>query len=227
MIYITGDTHKSIDIHKLSMKEFPEQKNLTKQDYVIICGDFGMCWNNDDEEMFWRNWLRERNFTTLFVDGNHENFNLLNEFPITEWQGGEVHFINESIIHLMRGQVFTIDGLKFFTMGGACSVDKSHRILNVSWWKEEEPSTKEFATAIHNLDKHNWQVDYVITHTCSGELRNLMGYTGINDNNNSFFSNIIEPDLKYKHWYFGHFHRDKQLDDKHTVVYDKVIMLKD
>ncbi len=225
MIYITGDTHKSIDIHKLSMKEFPEQKNLTKQDYVIICGDFGMCWNNDDEEMFWRNWLNQKKFTTLFVDGNHENFSMLNAYHMEEWQGGDVHMIGESIIHLMRGQVYVIDGLKFFTMGGACSVDKSHRTLNVSWWKEEEPSTKEFATAIHNLDKHNWSVDYVITHTCSGELRNMMGYTGINDNNNSFFSNIIEPDLKYKHWYFGHFHRDKQLDDKHTVVYDKIIKL--
>ena len=41
MIYITGDTHIPTDVGKLSSKRFPEQKNLTKNDYVIICGDFG------------------------------------------------------------------------------------------------------------------------------------------------------------------------------------------
>jgi len=74
MIYITGDTHIPIDISKLNAKNFPQQKLLDKDDYVIICGDFGGVWDESKEEMFWRNWLHERNFITLFVDGNHENF---------------------------------------------------------------------------------------------------------------------------------------------------------
>lgn len=41
MIYITGDTHIPIDIGKLSTSRFPKQKSLTKDDYVIVCGDFG------------------------------------------------------------------------------------------------------------------------------------------------------------------------------------------
>ena len=64
MIYITGDTHQNIDISKLNTKNFPEQKELTKSDYVIICGDFGMVWNNSKEEMYWRKWLEKKNFTT-------------------------------------------------------------------------------------------------------------------------------------------------------------------
>lgn len=84
-IYITGDTHIPIDIRKLSMSNFSEQKKMTKNDYVIICGDFGGIWNKSNEELYWRKWLKEKNFTTLFVDGNHENFELLNQYEVMEW----------------------------------------------------------------------------------------------------------------------------------------------
>ena len=137
MIYITGDTHQNIDISKLNTKNFPEQKELTKSDYVIICGDFGMVWNNSKEEMYWRKWLEKKNFTTLFIDGNHENYELLNEFPVIEKFGGKVQEIGKDIFHLMRGEIYTIDGKTFFCMGGAESTDKVYRIEHISWWKEE------------------------------------------------------------------------------------------
>ena len=35
MIYITGDTHG--DFSRFSVEAFPEQKNMTKDDYVTIC----------------------------------------------------------------------------------------------------------------------------------------------------------------------------------------------
>lgn len=40
MIFITGDTHANIDISKLSVKNFPKQKDLSKNDYLIVCGDY-------------------------------------------------------------------------------------------------------------------------------------------------------------------------------------------
>ena len=81
MLYVTGDTHIPIDIHKLSVTNFPEQKEMTKDDVVLICGDFGGVWNNGKEELYWRRWLDDKNFTTVFVDGNHENHDLLATFP--------------------------------------------------------------------------------------------------------------------------------------------------
>ena len=60
MIYITGDTHIPTDIGKLSSKRFPEQKNLTKNDYVIICGDFGGVWDESNEEKYWIKWLNKK-----------------------------------------------------------------------------------------------------------------------------------------------------------------------
>jgi hypothetical protein len=47
MIYITGDTHGMIDWEKLNTTEFPEQKSLTRDDYVIVVGDFGGVWDGD------------------------------------------------------------------------------------------------------------------------------------------------------------------------------------
>jgi DNA repair exonuclease SbcCD nuclease subunit len=225
MIYITGDIHGSIDIHKLSTTNFPEQKQLTKDDYVIICGDFGNVWNNSKEELYWRRWLNNKNFTTLFVDGNHCNFDLLNAYPISQWNGGNVHFISDSIIHLMRGQIFEINGVKLFTMGGAASHDKQYRREGISWWKEELPSYKEYEEALKNLDKNNWSVDYIITHTGPLELVSQFKYIEFENNQLEDFLNQIDEQLQYKHWYFGHFHRDQQIDEKHTVVYNNIIKI--
>lgn len=221
MIYITGDTHIPIDINKLSTSNFPEQKQMTKNDYVIICGDFGGVWNNSKEEIYWRKWLNEKKFTTLFVDGNHENFNLLNQYPIEYWHGGKVHKIMSSIYHLIRGQVFDINGYKIFTMGGAFSHDKEWRKEGESWWADEMPSKSEYEEGMNNLDKVNWNVDYVISHTASKEIiRKISNYK--TDELNSFFS-IIDKRLNFKHWYFGHFHNDKDIDNKHTLAYYNII----
>ena len=136
MIYITGDTHA--DFSKFEKNKLPIQTEMTKDDYVIICGDFGGVWNYIVESMYekcWLDWLNEKNFTTLFVDGNHENFERLYRYPVEEWHGGKVHKIRESVIHLMRGEVFDIDNKKFFTFGGAKSHDINDGILNLD---EEE-----------------------------------------------------------------------------------------
>ena len=109
MIYITGDTHIPVDIQKLSTKRFPEQKEMTKNDYVIICGDFGGVWDDSNEEKYWIKWLKNKNFTTLFIDGNHENFDMLYSLPIVDFCGGTAHKVDNGIYHLIRGEIYTID----------------------------------------------------------------------------------------------------------------------
>ena len=107
MIYITGDTHA--EFHRFSQKTF----SATAEDYVIICGDFGGVWDRSAEQKYWLDWLAEKQWTTLFVDGNHENYDLLATYPVERWHDGNVHFIRSNVIHLMRGQVFEIEGLRF------------------------------------------------------------------------------------------------------------------
>ena len=71
MIFITGDIHGSIDIHKLNAGSFTVQNTLSRSDYLIICGDFGLVWDNSKEEKYWRKWLDDKPWTTLWIDGNH------------------------------------------------------------------------------------------------------------------------------------------------------------
>ena len=96
MIYITGDCHQNFE--RFNVDIFLEQKEMTKDDFVIICGDFGGVWNKVDEsekETMLMDRLDCKSFTTLFVDGNHENFDRLYAYPVEEWHGGKVHKIRQ------------------------------------------------------------------------------------------------------------------------------------
>ena len=169
MIYITGDTHgpsrfgyHSVDgyMHRLNTGSFPEQKEMTRDDYVIICGDFGGIWNYDSrydetkaafkdvicldhgeskEERHCLDWLEKKPFTVLFCDGNHENFDRLEKaYPEVEFCGGQAHKIRENVYHLMRGYLFDIDGCKIFVFGGAKSHDISDGILHPENYPDEK-----------------------------------------------------------------------------------------
>lgn len=223
-IFITGDLHGEIEISKLNMKNFPEQANLTKNDYLIICGDFGLVWQGGKQEEYWRKWLNSRNFTTLFVDGNHENFDTLDSMTVHNWNGGRVHFVEEYIIHLMRGQVFTISDLTFFTMGGASSIDREFRREGISWWPQEIPTADDFAEGLDNLEKYNWEVDYILTHTTSRTIMDKMGYVKEQNTLNTYL-NILDNMITYKKWFFGHFHSDEIIDEKHHLLYRKIIKI--
>ena len=126
-VYISGDTHGGFQ--RFGMKYFPEQKEMSREDTVIIAGDFGGLWGGTPAEKYWLDWLEDKPFTTAFLDGNHENFAMLNALPERLWHGGRIHEVRPHVLHLMRGQVFDIEGYTFFTMGGASSHDIQDGIL--------------------------------------------------------------------------------------------------
>lgn len=228
MIYVTGDTHGNNDILKL-YDLAAKTPGLDKDDYVIIAGDFGGVWNRKTLFADLNNYSNLP-FTTLFVDGNHENYDLLRTFPVNEWNGGKVQMIRPDIIHLMRGQVYEIDGRTFFTFGGATSIDKYMRREGLSWWSEERPSDDDLREGIDNLKRFDNDVDYIITHSCDEKalwyppLRTREFKMGVYPENQmlSYFEDI----LTYRHWYFGHYHMDADLTDKKTVLYQKIVRLR-
>lgn len=118
-VYITGDLHGEISINRLSFRRFPKGRHLSRSDFLAIAGDFGLIWDGSRSDNFWLDWLDAKPWTTLFIDGNHENFDLLESYPIVCWNGGKARKIRSNIYHLMRGQVYTLCGHKFFTFGGA------------------------------------------------------------------------------------------------------------
>ncbi|PWJ69428.1 Icc-related predicted phosphoesterase [Ruminococcaceae bacterium R-25] len=225
-IFITGDTHCDYDWHKLNTTNFPEQKNLTKDDYVIITGDFGGVWGQDKTDKYIIKTYEKRNFTTLFVDGNHENHDALDGYPIEEWHGGKIHRISNTVIHLMRGQVYEIGGKTFFTMGGAQSTDKIYRKEGVSWWARELPSDEEYSEAISNLEKHDFKVNFIVTHCAPEDYAYYYTDLDISRKINkmtTFLSGLItEYDISFDGWYFGHYHEDIDFDNFHCL-YQRVV----
>ena len=223
MIYATGDTHGNFQ--RFAPEHFPEQAGMTKEDYMIICGDFGGVWDGGKKEERNLDWLEDLPFTTLFISGNHENFDLLRKYPTEEWNGGKIQRIRPHVIHLMRGQIYTLNRRSFFVMGGACSKYKELRKKDGTWWPEEMPSTREYRAAWRNLEKARRKVDYILTHTAPyslvTQLRDVEGEYPLN-----LFLQEIEEKIRYKHWYFGHFHRDMELDEKHTGVYHRLLPLR-
>ena len=132
MVYITGDTHGDMNRFGGSVA-----KKLGRGDTLIICGDFGFIWSGGKDEATNLKKLSEKKYNICFIDGTHENFKLLNSAEVSEWNGGKVHHLGGNLYHLMRGQVYTIEGKKYFTMGGGESPDIDIRIDNNTWFKEE------------------------------------------------------------------------------------------
>lgn len=222
MIYVTGDTHGEQNRFLYSDWE----KSLTANDYLIVCGDFGYIFLNDFSENRFLDDLENRPYTILFVDGNHENFNAIYDYPEQTFCGGKVHRIRKNIYHLMRGQVFEIQGKTFFTMGGAYSIDKYMRTPGYSWWERETPTNEEYKEASANLEKVGMKVDYVITHTMPRSQIIRYGKTpDVHDIELTGFLDYVYHSVDFTHWYCGHWHDDRKLTDDFTMLYFDVISL--
>lgn len=226
MIFVTGDTHR----HDLARFEAfcRKQSGLTKEDFVIVAGDFGGVWSEKTLESDLRP-FSELPFTLLFVDGNHENFDLLNAFPVETWMGGKIHRIGDDVLHLMRGQVFTLGGKSIFTFGGATSRDRARRIEGLTWWPQELPSGEEFDEGIANLARHGDRVDFVISHSCSERAlmylvsKRLCPSFALYPENGML--SAFEDRISFGHWYFGHYHVDAELGGRYTALLHEVIQI--
>lgn len=254
-IYITGDIHG--DPVRFSTGNFPEQKEMTKNDFIIICGDFGLIWDIKEsrEEKYWLNWFDEKPFTTLFCCGNHENFDRLYQYPVVDFHGGKAHKISDSVYHLMRGEIFNLQGKKFFVFGGASSHDIQDGILDISdpdwhdkarelnnkgkiffrvkglsWWPQELPSEEEIRNGNNNLIIHNNEVDFIVTHTPYASAIPLIidGYSNYKNDLLTGYLELIENTVDYKVWFCGHMHRDKEIHNgnKKTIcLYWQIIRI--
>lgn len=249
MIYITGDIHG--EFWRCNDSYFREQDEMKKDDFLVICGDFGGIWDQAEgiSEKGWIDWLENRSFTTLFIDGNHENFDRLYNYPVEEWHGGKVHKISSSVIHLMRGQIFTLENMRIFTFGGAASHDisggileqddpdlttkeiglrregKSWRINHISWWKQELPTDDEMQEGMNNLAACDNKVDIIVTHCCPSSVQALLSDDKYSTNTLTDYLEQIHQTIEYKKWYFGHYHRNKNMSDKDILVYRQFLRI--
>lgn len=215
-IFITGDTHGD-----LSLIRFQKAKKLNP-DYLIVTGDFGYLYDNSKGEINALNQLEKMPYTILWVDGNHENFDLLKNYPEVKYKGGVAQQIRKNIFRLKRGEIYTIEGKTFFTFGGAKSIDRMFRTLNKSYWLEECPTDEEKEYGLNNLCKVNNKVDYIITHTCALDtLYEIIPYPEQDDLSN--YLQHIKDNVIFDKWYFGHLHFDMNVNGKEYCLYRNIV----
>lgn len=229
-IFITGDIHRIAECgaSRFSSRNWPRGRNLTRDDVVIVAGDFGFVWNGSNTDKYWLDWFESKSWTTCFVDGNHENHQMLLELPEREWHGGRVHEVRPHVLHLMRGEVFDIAGARVLAMGGAASNDIEFRREGVNWWPQELPGDKEMAHCRAVLDRAGWSVDYVVTHEAPAaiaeELCRERGREFANDCLQRFLGDL-NACLQFRSWFFGHYHGDEWHDARHRLVYQDIVAL--
>jgi hypothetical protein len=224
LVYITGDTHGDI-----SRFQSTAAKCLKKGDTLIICGDFGFIWDDSKQEQKILKQLGKKKYNICFLDGTHENFDLLNEYEVSEWNGGKVRHIIGNVYHLMRGQIYDIEGIKIFTMGGGESPDIDMRFDNDAWSRDEIPTQIELLDGADNIEKNGCKVDLIITHEPPSKIK---GFLMLNSNErirvtalNAYFEQLGSA-CEFEKWYFGSMHIDKHISSSHIAVFNNIIEAK-
>lgn len=232
MIYLCGDTHGLNDLGKLTryFKDGTDRDGhtVTKSDNLVILGDVACCWDGKAHDKKVRKALHDLPPTVLWLDGNHENFDLIECLPIADWHGGKVQYvIKDDIIHLMRGQIYNIEGKTFFTFGGGNSIDRIWRTPGLSWWPQEMPSMEEYDEGIRSLKMADYKVDYILSHTCPRSIAGkLVLYLQSGEEELQRYFEDITDEVQFNDWYFGHWHMDMDIGKFHAL-YDNVVKLEE
>ena len=221
MVYITGDTHGDFTRFKNAVL-----KKADANDIVIVCGDFGFFWDDSKKEQKYRQKLSELKYTVAFVDGCHENYDMLEAYPVSDWNGGKARVIAPNIVHLLRGEIYTICGKRFFTFGGGHSQDFEYRTAE-NWWEREQPTYEEILHAAENLKAHENKVDYIITHEPPASLKDCLRVDMMQRLEvHAFFEDLTQI-CSFRQWYFGKCHLNRYVPVKYYAVFDNIYPLRD
>lgn len=216
--FVTGDIHGDINC----IIDFIEKFNLKEGDNIIVLGDVALAWRKDKSDYDFKTHEYERwcrGVHLWWIDGNHENFDIIKSW---NYEKHGIYNNTEHIHYCSRGSILNINGKKALCIGGADSVDKMFRTKHLSWWEDETITDED----IEGITGH---YDYVFTHCCPYSVFNpnrafLCTLTNINENNaihsSEYILDKLINNITYDKWYFGHYHVNKKLDDKHTCLFE-------
>lgn len=217
LLYVTGDMHGDIERFK-----DPGFKKLKKGDSVIVCGDFGFVWDGSREEKKRLEWIGKRKYNVLFIEGCHDNYNLLAEYETVEWNGGKVRQISGNLMQLCRGEIFTLEGKKLLAFGGGDSDDHDVRLVDETWWAAEEPTVQETHATIERMEAIGDTVDYIITHDVPATIKYFLN---MEDREKAFihaFFDMMSEQYTYQTWFFGKYHLDRVITPHFRAVFREV-----
>ncbi len=209
MIYLLSDMHGYDNFE--SVKKYASENH--ENDLLIILGDVGLEYaEREDFKEFTKEFLSLK-CPIAFIDGNHENFDFLETFPLIDYCGGKVRKITDNIVWLQRGNIYNIEGKSIFTFGSCKSGAKWEKMGLV--YPQELPTSEQVDFAIENLKKANNEVDYILTHK----------RVDFNDETEPQLKCLFEylfTKVKFKKWFAGHWHFDNFSNPTFPFVYDKL-----
>lgn len=216
MVYITGDLHADMD-------RFYDYTKLKKGDTLIVCGDFGFIWDGGKAEKKRLQKIGKRKYNVAFVEGCHDNYDLLREYPEVNFCGGKAGHITGNLYHLKRGNVYTIEGKTYFAFGGGESDDYDERVREHKWWSEEQPSKQEVDFAVEQLNSVACKVDYILTHDAPGGLNGVVDIDADKQSYIHTFFDIVCKKCEFKMWFFGKYHMDLLIPPRYRALFRDVV----
>lgn len=219
MIYVTGDTHGD----KRRFTRGPLPRLLHRGDALLVCGDFGFVWDGSPAEEKLLRWLGGRGYQILFVEGTHDNLDLLERYPVEELSpGAPAHHLGGGLWHLIRGQVYDVQGKSVLALGGGHSQEDVQREAGVNWWPQELPREEELPGFRRILEARGRRVDLVLSHQAPTNIEACItqGYREVTYL--SAFMDEVQRDCSFGAWYFGSYHQNRRVPPKYHCLYDQV-----
>lgn len=217
MIYLTGDTHGYFS----RVEMFCREKNTSCEDILIILGDAGINIDLGRRDLRVKEYTEQLPITLFCIHGNHEQRPyVILTYEEKEWHGGIVYYEKEhpNVLFAKDGEIYDFNGKKAIAIGGAYSVDKFIRIVRgMPWFDNEQPSEEIKRRVEEQLEKNNWKIDYVLSHTTPLKYEPTEVFLpSINqstvDKSTEVWLDKLEDRLEYEKWYCGHYHTSKRID---------------
>lgn len=250
-VYFQGDLHGSVAAINNCLSQI---ENPTEQDVIVVCGDAGLEYG---AQIMGKAKKAMKKFpgTWLIVRGNHDNrywrdhtteteiglepnqgwsfSNVFHASTLVQNKYSNIHYASDS------GEVYCIDNQRILTIPGAYSVDKHWRLMTgMPYELEEQLTYREWVELSDFVDKFSDTFEFVVAHSFPKFLEPQLRYLFMDcvdqsqvDKTTEEWLDVImqkiEKSKSFKHYFGGHYHDDKQLAGKYTMLYQKVVKMED
>lgn len=223
MICVIGDTHG--DYSRFSHKKI---RTLKKGDYLIICGDFGFVWDGSDKEKALVKKIGAKPYTTLFVTGSHDNYDILYSLPEAPFMGGMARNLCGNLYMLSSGYIYNIEGHSFFAFGGGLPSEIDVDMDNTSWWEEELPDERMVDIGRECLRQNGDKADFIITHEPPASIAEFLDTRSgavIPSSRLGIYFEQLKGEISFNRWYFGKLHKNKLIPPRYSAVFDEPVII--
>ena len=240
--FITGDKHGNFS----RVKNFCRDVNTRRKDVLIILGDAGFNYYDDERDDKLKSEISALNITLFCLHGNKENRpQNIPTYGIRSFCGGKVYYEPKypNILFAVDGEVYTFEGRKYMAVGGAHSVDKLRCLQEgTPFWYDEMPDDAVKKRVEERLESENNAVYGMLTHTCPIDYLPTEMFVSTRQNaiikrkpRKAKSKKIFKPDIdrsteiwlgklekkiKFEVWFCGHYHIDKQIDKIQMMCYE-------